>query len=382
MKNRRVSKEIEKTVRNFLYKSYNEDDISAYAAQIAYFMIMSAIPFIILLASLLKYTFITEDDILYFIEEFAPDYISSFLVNAIDKVYNQSVGVISITGFIAVWASAKGIHCMVNALNKINNLRETRNWFLIRFRAMAFTLLFLVVIVALMIFMVFGSSVSLIAQSHFAPIYLKIFNFIMDHKFVTMFVLLVVFFVFVFRFLPNRPQNATIFYQLPGAFGAAIAWYVFTIFLTIAVRYMNAFSWYGNMASLLIIMTWLYICLTIMLICAEVNVIFEVEFRVLFTKLKEQNRFKIKNNVFTKKKASSNKLRMKRNYKNVKAQYQEQSEEKNRAIEVSRMHSEQEVKRFSSGFTIIRDEDAHYIKDDSDDSVLDIEEDIFKEESK
>ena len=345
-------------------------------------MIMSAIPFIILLASLLKYTFITEDDILYFIEEFAPDYISSFLVNAIDKVYNQSVGVISITGFIAVWASAKGIHCMVNALNKINNLRETRNWFLIRFRAMAFTLLFLVVIVALMIFMVFGSSVSLIAQSHFAPIYLKIFNFIMDHKFVTMFVLLVVFFVFVFRFLPNRPQNATIFYQLPGAFGAAIAWYVFTIFLTIAVRYMNAFSWYGNMASLLIIMTWLYICLTIMLICAEVNVIFEVEFRVLFTKLKEQNRFKIKNNVFTKKKASSNKLRMKRNYKNVKAQYQEQSEEKNRAIEVSRMHSEQEVKRFSSGFRIIRDEDAHYIKDDSDDSVLDIEEDIFKEESK
>ena len=114
-------------IKKFLDKSYKRDCVSAYAAQIAYFLIMSVMPFIMLLSALLRYTSVTEDTILYLIEQMTPSVVSGFLITVVDLVFKQPIGLISITAVLAVWSSSKGVHCIVNSLNKINELKETRN---------------------------------------------------------------------------------------------------------------------------------------------------------------------------------------------------------------------------------------------------------------
>ena len=50
-----------------------EDYVSAFAAQAALFVIMSFVPFLILLLTLIKYTPLTEEVLLQFVTNFAPD---------------------------------------------------------------------------------------------------------------------------------------------------------------------------------------------------------------------------------------------------------------------------------------------------------------------
>ncbi len=361
--NRKVDKkDIEKVIRNFLTKAYQEDCISAYAGQICYFLVLSAVPFIILLGWLLQYTPANIETIHYIIEQITPGYVTSYVTEIVDTVYNQSAGVISVSAVFAIWSASKGVHCIVNALNQVNNLRETRNWFLIRLRAIIFTSLFLLVAIVLMVLLVFGTNAAEMASTYDDAIFAKFISFLLGRRFLIIFVLLVVFFTFMFKFLPNSPQNSSVFYQLPGAVGCAASWYVFTFFLSIFVKIFNSFSWYGSLASLMIITFWLYICLTIMLICAEVNVIFEIEFRVLYAKLKEKRSVRVVHSVLPgrkKDKGSSN-----RSYKKVHEQYREQFDERNRALEVQKLHHDEEVKNFSSGFSVVRDKYAHFIKEE------------------
>ncbi len=58
----KLIKKIIKLVRGFL-KAMNEDHVGAYAAQSAYFIMLSFIPFIILLLTLIQYTTLTRADI-------------------------------------------------------------------------------------------------------------------------------------------------------------------------------------------------------------------------------------------------------------------------------------------------------------------------------
>ena len=49
-----------KTIRGFM-KRLNEDHVGAYAAQSAYFILLSFIPFVLLVVTLVKYTPLTRD---------------------------------------------------------------------------------------------------------------------------------------------------------------------------------------------------------------------------------------------------------------------------------------------------------------------------------
>lgn len=121
--------------------------INAFSAQSAFFIILSAIPFLMVFFLLARYTSITEGMVLEIIERIAPDYVSPFLVSVVDEVYSRSTGIISVTAVMAIWSASKGVHYLTDGLNAVNELEETRNWFVLRFWAIVYTVVFLVAIV-------------------------------------------------------------------------------------------------------------------------------------------------------------------------------------------------------------------------------------------
>ena len=88
-------------VTRFLAKC-QKDKINAYSAQIAFFIILSIIPFLMVFSSMLQYTSITEDMVFEIIERVMPQYVAPFLVTLVKEIYTRSMGIISVTAIIAV----------------------------------------------------------------------------------------------------------------------------------------------------------------------------------------------------------------------------------------------------------------------------------------
>ncbi|MGN0140860.1 MAG: YihY/virulence factor BrkB family protein [Roseburia sp.] len=247
------------------------DKINAYSAQSAFFIILSLIPFLMVFSSLLRYTSITEGMILEIINRVMPEYIAPFIIGLIDEVYNRSVGLISVTAVIAVWSAAKGVQYIADGLNSVNNLEETRNWFVLRFWAVIYTVVFMVAIVFTLLILVFGNSLQTLATKY-VP-FLKYGVALLSNLRGLIFLgILILFFAIVFTALPNRKLSFKS--QLPGAVVCAVAWYIFSFGLSVYVDYFNGFSMYGSLTTIALIMLWLYFCMYIMMMSAEINVVF------------------------------------------------------------------------------------------------------------
>ena len=268
-------------VKDFLSK-LKRDNVGAYAAQATLFIIMSVLPFLLVLSSLIRYTPVTESMILNGIHKFMPGSISPLFVSVIDETYKNSAKLLVPAIIIAIYSSAKAVQSLRYGLNIIYDIPETRNWFVLRFRAMLDTLLLILVMIVLLLLLVFGRKIQGILVQH-APIVSKVTEIILKMRMVVIFIMLIAVFCFIYKFLPNR--KATYRSQLIGAVGCAAAWYVFSFGLSIYVNFFQGFSLYGSLTTLLLIMFWLSICMYIFMVCGEVNSRFEV----LWRQIKETN---------------------------------------------------------------------------------------------
>ena len=137
-----------------------DNHAGAYAAQSAYFFMLSMIPIILLLLTIVQYTPVTKGDVMSaVVQVFPEESMKGFMVGIVNQVYNQSRTVIPITAVIAMWSAGKGVLAMSNGLNCVYGIRETRNYIFIRIRASIYTVIFIVSIVLGLVLSVFGNSI-------------------------------------------------------------------------------------------------------------------------------------------------------------------------------------------------------------------------------
>jgi membrane protein len=62
--------------------------------------------------------------------------------------------------------------------------------------------------------------------------------------------------------------------EAPGAFLSAAAWFLFSALFEYYVEHFGRYSYvYGSLASIIVVMLWLYFCMEILLIGAGINVL-------------------------------------------------------------------------------------------------------------
>lgn len=257
--------------RAFIEKC-KEDNISAFAAQSAFFIVLSLIPFIMLFISLVQYTPVTEGMVLNMVNSVMPTYISPFLIGIIHEMYHNSIGLVSVAAVVAVWSAAKGIQYLMNGLNSVYDIEETRNWVFLRFRAILYTLFLVIAIVVSLTLMVFGNSLQYLF-TQYLPIVANITLGILRLRSLILLAILSLFFAVLFKMLPNR--KASFKKQIPGSIMAAVGWALLSFGISVYVDYFNGFSMYGSLTTIILVMLWLYFGIYILLVCAEFNSIYE-----------------------------------------------------------------------------------------------------------
>ncbi|MEF9839684.1 MAG: YihY/virulence factor BrkB family protein [Lachnospiraceae bacterium] len=251
-----------------------ENHTSAYAAQSAFFIVLSLIPIILLLLTLVQFTPVTKGDVMTAVVQVIPKSIYPTIISIVNQVYNQSRTVIPLTAVVAVWSAGRGVLSMSSGLNCVYGSKETRNYVYLRIRAGFYTLLFLAAIVLSLIILVFGNSLSIFINSYF-PVVKHIMDYLIATRTIFAIIILTMINMTIYRFLPNK--KVLFRRQLPGAIFTAIGW-VFASFLFSA--YLDIFKgfsdMYGSLTTIVLIMLWLYFCMYVMLLGGEINVIYQM----------------------------------------------------------------------------------------------------------
>lgn len=256
-------------IRSFTTK-LRDDSVSAFAAQAAFFIILSFFPFVMFLLTLLNYLPVSAVDLQDLISGMLPETVSNVLTSIFAELLIKASGtILSVTVVAALWSASRGMLSLVRGLNAVYGHKETRNYFLIRGISMLYTLAFAALLIITLLLLVFGNQLY-----HFIVTRLPLLGeaalIIMSLRFLVSMAILTLFFLLMYLVIPNR--KSSLLRELPGAILTAGGWLGFSYLFSIYIDRLSTFSYtYGSLTALAVCMLWLYFCMYILFIGAEVN---------------------------------------------------------------------------------------------------------------
>ena len=256
---------------NMILKNSGDDHISEYSAQCSYYTILSFIPFVILLITLIQYTNIQQQTLFDAISKIIPSSMNEFVIGIVREVYSKSIGTISVSIIFTLWSAGKGLFALTKGLHSVYNTGEDSGKSVIYLRIMALieTVIFIVLIMLGMVLLVFGNSLKSLMQQHFGALE----NFSTFSQVVTElgFILATfIIFLFLYRFMPKH--KVTFKSQIPGAIFGALALNIISFVFSKYLDIFKGFSiTYGSLTTLMLIMMWTYSCFYSLFLGAELN---------------------------------------------------------------------------------------------------------------
>ena len=245
-----------------------KQNISAYAASIAFFFFLSIVPMLMVICMVIPYTPLTEENLVQAVTDITPDRVDPVVEGLIADVYDKSAGILSVAVIATLWSAAKGVMALMQGLNAVNGVDEKRNYFVIRAVACLYTVVMLIVVILSLFINVFGNQLVNLAL-HRIPQLQRIVTFLMHFRFLVVWAVLTLLFATVYAFMPDDKLRFR--EQIPGATFAAVVWSVFSWGFSIYVDYSNSYGIYGSLAIIIIILLWMYFCMYIIMIGAYLN---------------------------------------------------------------------------------------------------------------
>ena len=243
-------------------------NISEYTAQCAYYMLLSFIPFIMLIVTLIQYTGITQSTLVSIIQTVMPATMTDTTVGIIQEVYSKSVGTVSISAIFVLWSAKRGFYALSKGLHNIYGTEKEYNYLKMQLKSIILTVFFILAVISVLAISVFGDTILDFARTKFDVSNL-VANIFYITKFGIYFVLFIIL-VLTYRFVPGHKQSFK--RQIPGAVVATLGWYIISWVFSIYLDTFKGFSvMYGSLTTIVLAMMWVYFCMYIILIGAEVN---------------------------------------------------------------------------------------------------------------
>ena len=249
---------------------FRRHNLSEYSAYSALFITLSFVPFFIILINVLKSLPVFFN---------APDYqligtneVTDFLRELLSEIDAKATGtIISITTIVALWSAARGLIGIINGLNRIHQAKENRGFIRLRFYAIIYTILLIAMIILMMALLIFGEFLLGTIENLFSlPPVSEGMAFSL--RWLIVFLLLIIFFTMIYSALPIK--KSTPLPKLPGAVFSAAGWIGFSALYSFYVRnFADYSSIYGSFAVFVLPVLWLYICMYILFLGEEINVI-------------------------------------------------------------------------------------------------------------
>ncbi len=279
---------IKSEVKVFIDKCI-EDNISALSGQSAFFMILSAIPFIMFAVSILS--LIGRGATIKLPEMPADNAVGNYIIKIVNNtIANASSSTSIITAIVSLWTAGRGMYIITEGISRIYKLPSKNFWLVKRVFAMGYTTFMLIIMVIFSVLLTFGSflnaeltsMIKVVLPSWLGPTTILIFADILMILFMTLAMKL---------YLLGKVQDKryTKFkVLLPGAIVTVVAWNIYIFGMRIYTKYFSTSSVYGSLGTIAVLMLMIYFMMYILLCGVELNYLYRdsflnFKFKNLFT---------------------------------------------------------------------------------------------------
>ncbi|WP_203363345.1 YihY/virulence factor BrkB family protein [Bacillus sp. REN10] len=247
------------------------------AAQTAYYLLLSVVPFLIFMLSVMSFFPIKEGDILGFIEPYAPGNTYNLIKENVQAIVAKGQGqTISISFLSTFWLSSMAIQSLVRSLNDAYNIERRLSFFTGLFRDLGVTLIFMFLVPFSFMIPLLERLLHLLLSTEVigtiegvAP-YFKIWTVV---KWILGTLFLFFFFILFYKILPNDKQPLRC--VLPGALFAAISWQAASVLFGEYASSVNYTRIYGQLSGIIILILWFYLSAVVLLLGGLMNAEYE-----------------------------------------------------------------------------------------------------------
>ena len=256
-----------------VYDKFAEDEMTVYAAQVSFFIILSVVPFIMLLLTAVQMIpSISNARFMELIVGLVPvDYKSLAFRVVNDLSLKSPATMISVTAVTALWSAGRGMFSVARGLNRVNGHGEMRWYVINRLICSGYTIVFILVCILSLGLLVFGNMIQAFMVSRFSII-ADVTTHIINFRALWALMILIIFFLGIYTFVPDKKLKLR--EQIPGAVFSTVGWMAFSFAFSLYFNHIGGKNYsymYGSLTAIVLLLLWLYMCMCILFFGAEIN---------------------------------------------------------------------------------------------------------------
>jgi membrane protein len=256
-------------------KEFFADDMTTYAAALAYQTLFSIFPFIIFLVSLLGFLHLPQffDWLRQQAQNFVPQQAMDQVNQVIDNLQQPQSGLLSLGAITALWVASAAVRALMNSLNVAYDVKETRAAWKLYPLSLLYTLgLAALLVIAAALLLMGPQAMQWIAQQvGFEQLFVTLWKWL---RWPVSILLLIVVSAVIYYVCPNVTQKFR--FITPGAVLAILVWILASVGFSYYVsNFADYGAMYGSIGTIIILLLYFYISAAVLLFGAEVNSVIE-----------------------------------------------------------------------------------------------------------
>lgn len=260
-----------------LYKKADDSDLFNRAAQAAFYFSFALFPLIFFLVSLFGLVLTSTDalkaELFEYLRQIMPASVFVLVRNTVEEVAaNSSSGKLTIGLVVALWSASAGVDAVRAALNSVYQLRERRNWFLMKAQSLALT--FVVTILAgIGLAIVFYGWQLVQAATIWIGLPITSPFFLTAIQWISILAVMLFACEVIYNFLPDFRKFKWIWIT-SGSLVAIVLWLLLTGGFRLYLSFFNNYDkTYGSLGAVIILLLWLYLTALVLMAGGAINAV-------------------------------------------------------------------------------------------------------------
>ncbi|MEZ2744464.1 YihY/virulence factor BrkB family protein [Halopseudomonas bauzanensis] len=263
------------TVLKRTAKEFSADDMSTYAAALAYRALFSIFPFVLFLMAMLGFLHLPDffDWLRAQAAMVLPPVALEQVNPVIDQLQQSQGGLLSFGILLALWTASIGVRSLMNAMNKAYDVKEGRPSWKLFILSVLYTIGIAVMLLLAAGFMTLGPQVMtwLASQIGLEQLLVVLWSWLRWPVAILLLMLAVALIYFV---MPDVEQEFR--FITPGSAVAVIVWLAASVGFGIYVQnFADYNATYGSIGAIIVLLLYFYITAAVLLLGAELNAVIE-----------------------------------------------------------------------------------------------------------
>ena len=253
-----------------IMKNWERADVMQGAAEMAYYLLLSLIPLLLVLANVIPLLPFSPNEVVSFLESSFPQDVNAMLIPIVeDYMASASGGAISIGLLASIWSASNVFSTLRRVLDEVYGAQVKNNFIIARILSVVIMLAILFIVGVAVFIFVFGEQI-LNFINDFLGVEIPFIQEFLLARWITLPVLLFLVTIIVYQFVPNH--HLKIKYALPGAIFASIGLVLLSQFFTLITQFMGGDAiTNATLGGFIALMLFLYLANVVLLFGALIN---------------------------------------------------------------------------------------------------------------